>query len=115
MDNKENEDNELCEEGRILWQDIFDGCEYDVEKYNRYIDHIKLCAECKRMLGIDGIISEDELDEYDKVIMTAKDKLEAIALREKACTAAYAKGVTDTLILAAVAVVLTAVGVYVLF
>ena len=117
MENKNDIDEELCEEGRILWQDIFDGCEYDVEKYNRYMDHIKSCEECRRKLGIDEVITEDELASLTSCgsTMTTEDKLEALALREKACAAAYAKGIKDASILALVAVVLTAVGVHVLF
>lgn len=96
MENKNGIDEELCEEGRILWLDIFDGCEYSVKKYNRYMDHIKSCEECRRRLGIDDVITESELESLVRV--------------EKAGLSSYAEGVRDALVLAAVGIVLAVVG-----
>jgi len=60
-------DSELCEEGRRLWEDIFDGRgmldSLDCEKYDKYLSHIKSCEECMRRLGISIVISEEELSE----------------------------------------------------
>ena len=60
-------DSELCEEGSRLWEDIFDGCSVfdnlNIEKYDKYLSHIKSCKECLRRLGISSVISEEELSE----------------------------------------------------
>lgn len=56
--------NELCDIGQELWEDFRDG-DFDENKYKKYVEHIKFCAECKKRLDIDEVIDEKELIPID--------------------------------------------------
>lgn len=56
--------NELCDTGQELWKDCRDG-EYDENKYKKYVEHIKSCAECKKRLEIDEVIDKKDLIPID--------------------------------------------------
>lgn len=62
--NKLESSNELCNIGQGLWEDFRDG-DFDDDKYKNYVDHIKLCKECKKGLEIEDVIDEKDLEVID--------------------------------------------------
>lgn len=56
--------NELCNVGQELWENC-SGENYDEHRYKKYIEHIKLCTDCKKALEIDEVIDEKELVPID--------------------------------------------------
>lgn len=55
---------ELCSIGQKLWDDSsYEN--YDEVRYKKYVNHIKLCAECKKGLDIDEVIDDKDLIPID--------------------------------------------------